>query len=64
MPSLSSSDRPALNPWFDEPPCRPPPRDDSWLSRFAASFDDLAAGVAAVISNSCALAKKWPSGLS
>ena len=47
MPSLSSSDRPALDPWFDDlPPIARRLGTTAWLSRFAASFNDLAAGVA------------------
>ncbi len=47
LPSLSSSDRPALDPWFDDlPPIARRLGTTAWLSRFAASFTDLAAGVA------------------
>jgi len=47
LPSLSSSDRPALDPWFDDlPPIARRLGTTAWLSRFAASFNDLAAGVA------------------
>lgn len=46
-PTLSSSDRPALDRWFEDlPPIARRLGTTAWLYRFAASFDDLAAGVA------------------